>query len=414
MGLFSRLLGRPTPDDFAVMMIGALRAVGDRKERRYDPERFRLVMYEDGQPKGDINLANIYRQYQETPRTGRRYYLSQTAVAFARGTRELPSDYAEARDNLRPKLWSRGGLAQSQRQGILDGRSENVEDFVSFIPVGEHLLGTVAYDWPESTQTIPPEQFTEWGISIYEAMEAARENLAAIPFGRAILSDEAKTARLTIFQHGDTYDASRLLLVDVIRDLPVKGRHVAMVPDRSQLFLTGSDDDVGLKMMVDLGERCLNDQSYGLSLCPLNLDDDIWVDWMPPADHPLYQRFRELKLRWMAPDYTEQKESLDKIHERQGIDIFVASYTIVESRSGRLTSYCVWADGADSLLPETDWVVLVKSGHDGPVASGPWERVRKFAGHLIERTEEYPPRWRVRGFPGSEARAQIGQQALPE
>ena len=47
-------------------------------------------------------------------------------------------------------------------------------------------------------------------------------------------------------------------------------------------------------------------------------------------------------------------------------------------------------------------------GHDGPVAIGDWDRVRAIAGELMESTEHYPPRCRVRGFPDEAAIEAIG------
>src|SRR5436853_346163 len=41
---------------------------------------------------------------------------------------------------------------------------------------------------------------------------------------------------------GDNYDASRLMMLDLVRKMPVRGDYIAMVPNRDTLVITGSDD----------------------------------------------------------------------------------------------------------------------------------------------------------------------------
>ena len=53
---------------------------------------------------------------------------------------------------------------------------------------------------------------------------------------------------------GDCYDASRLLLLDTIRQFRVKGDYIAMVPNRDTLIVTGAEDADGLKAMVGLAK----------------------------------------------------------------------------------------------------------------------------------------------------------------
>jgi hypothetical protein len=416
MDFLDRLLGKPTPDGFAEKLRQALGEAGDPRTFRYGRDGFRLVATEDGEEVGVINLGNLYKQYQDQPSSERKEHLRRSALALGKTKwRVLPDDYEVAKPNLRPKLWSRGGLAEHDREQMAKTGKRAFFDAINYFPVGDHLVGTVAYDWPEATQSIAPEQFEKWGVTVYEAMEDARQNLAAIRFTRGVIGDKADTGQLTIFQEGDNYDAARLLMVDVIRDMPVRGRHVAMVPNRDQLYLTGSDDEIGLKIMIDLAEHGLADQSYGLSMVPLILDDDVWLDWMPPVDHPLHQRFRELKNNWLGPEYADQKEHLDKIHERNGVDIFVASFSGIRNKAdNRLVTYCVWSAGVDTLLPETDLVAFCQSGVEETVAFGPWERVREAAGELMERTEHYPTRWRVREFPAPEALERIGNDGFGE
>jgi len=75
-----------------------------------------------------------------------------------------------------------------------------------------------------------------------------------------------------------------------------------------------------------------------------------------------------------------------------------------------MLSHCMWADGIDSLLPETDDVYLVRPENDTVeiLASGSWAKVRQLTGDLMEPQGLYPERWRVRQFPSETILAQIG------
>jgi len=41
----------------------------------------------------------------------------------------------------------------------------------------------------------------------------------------------------------------------------------------------------------------------------------------------------------------QQKKLLDAAHQRQGIELFVASFSAVQRKDGDVVSYCVWGEG---------------------------------------------------------------------
>jgi hypothetical protein len=65
-------------------------------------------------------------------------------------------------------------------------------------------------------------------------------------------------------------------------------------------------------------------------------------------------------------------------------------------------------EGVDSLLPVTQKVAFMQEGREGPTALGEWNRVVEVAGDLMEPTEDYPRRYRVREFPGAADLEAIG------
>ena len=100
---------------------------------------------------------------------------------------------------------------------------------------------------------------------------------------------------------------------------------------------------------------------------------------------------------WYAAEYNEQKHLLDSLNESQGVDRFVASYSVVE-KDGVVSSYCVWSKGVDSLLPQTDTIALMDSP-EGAAASVPFEIIMDKFGSLFLETDYYPKRYYVRDFP---------------
>jgi len=196
---------------------------------------------------------------------------------------------------------------------------------------------------------------------------------------------------------GDTYDASRITLVDRAQGLEVNGKLVAMVPSRDSLFVTGSEDEAGLATMAAMEEKPLQDP-YALSAVPLIFEDGTWQDWMPPEGHTLRHTFQQMEINWIGPFYHEQAKLLNAVHEKQGIDILVASFSALQNKDGELLTYCVWANGVDSLLPVSQKVAFMK-GEGIAAVFADWSRVIETFGDLMELTEDYPRRYRVREFP---------------
>jgi hypothetical protein len=405
MGFLDRLLGRPSLDRFAAELMRRIREAGETDELRFDRAERSILQIRDGEVVGVMNLANIYGNYRRLPRARRPDFL-RTCVRMAMARhRELPDDFEAASPDLRPRIWPRAALEKERLRGRLGGKEAGLADLPSE-PIGEHLLACLAYDWPESVQSITSDNLDGWGVTVYEAMEVARGNLEQATTMYSRLGEN-----LYCFTSGDSYDASRLTLVDRIQDLELAGKPVAMVPTREQLYITGSEDDLGLRMLAELAGKDLGGP-YTLLGVPLVLDDRQWVEWMPPTDHPTYRLFQKMATGWLVGLYVEQKQLLDALHQREGIDLFVASYSGVEKSDGEVVSYCVWGEGVDSLLPVTQKVAIMKAGQERPVALGSWSRVVEVAGDLLEPTDHYPARFRVRRLPDDTALDAIGKAEM--
>ena len=404
MSFLRRLLGKPTIEEFGDRLVRALRKAAPTDGFRHEAVDHLIIRIRDDKEDGITNLGNVYQTHLTIPRRHRAEHLRHCVRVALSSDRKLPSEFDQARPNLRSRLWTRAGFEQMRLKNLYSEGDTGGLDLPSQ-PVGEHLLACLAYDWPESVQTINDDNLREWGVTNYEALEAALENLEGSIIATSKIGD-----RLYSFITGDTYDAARLMLVERIKDFELDGAPVAMVPNRESIYITGSDDDVGLEILASLAVKGLG-EPYPLSGVPMILQDGEWVDWMPPPSCPSYAKFHELALSFVGSLNDEQKQLLDAAHQRAGIDIFVADLMVRKRPDGSLVSYCVWGEGVDYLLPVPEKVVLVRE-QPGIVAVGEWETVFDIVGHLMELTDHYPRRYRVRDFPDQASLDAIGMAAL--
>ena len=126
----------------------------------------------------------------------------------------------------------------------------------------------------------------------------------------------------------------------------------------------------------------------------LRLDGDEWTPGCPTCRTPL-QGVSATSPPFLGQDYAEQKDLLDKMNIKNGVDVFVATFSVVQAPDGRIFSYAVWAEGVDALLPETDMVVFTR--RDGEASYGRMAKGDGRGGRFDGALEIYPPRYRVTG-----------------
>jgi hypothetical protein len=403
MGLLDQLFGKPSVADFAAQMIQAFRKAGDKTDLRYDAARNRIAQVDADEP-WVANLANMYQTYLKEPRSRRAECVRSLVRGVLTSRKCLPKEFDLARADLRPRLWLREVFEHIRMNGLIEG-GPVVPKAPLCESVGEHLIVTLVYDWPEAVQVLRDEDLSEWGVTFCDAMEVARENLE-----ESTVSCRKIGESLYSFTSGDSYDACRITLLDRIRDLEVSGKQVAMAPNREALFVTGSEDEIGLAMMAAMAEKHLQ-EPYWLSAIPLIFEQGEWQDWIPPEGHPLHRAFKQMEIKWFGRMYADQAKLLNAVHQKQRIDVSVASYSGLKKKDGELVSYCVWGNRADSLLPVTQKVAFMK-GENVPPVFADWSRVIQTFGDLMEPTDDYPRRYRVREFPDEMMIDAIGSTEL--
>ena len=140
---------------------------------------------------------------------------------------------------------------------------------------------------------------------------------------------------------------------------------------------------------------------------PLSPDLYVLVDgaWQVhvPEDQSLRDLWLALKRRRDAIDYAQQQELLNAIHQKEGIDLFVASYKVHERKDGLAYSVCVWSNGVDSSLPHAENIAFMVDPEGGDHFVVGWDAAVAIVGDLLEQEPELvPPRYRVREFPDAE------------
>ena len=402
MGLFDFFSGPPSKEKFAGMVLAELKKLEPEAEYRYDAEKFLLLRPDEG----FINLANVYQEYcqaEASSRSGLLKRFLQSCVASK--SYELPEDFADIHPDLLPVVRSRFYLESA----ILQSKVRGGEGFdMPQMVIGEHLALSLVYDLPTAMRSISQKDLEAWDVTFYEAVEAARQNLEQMGEIKFAVLD----GRVYASASGDNYDASRLMLLDLIRRFDVRGDHVAMVPNRDTLIVTGAKDDEGLAIMCKIAKESF-DKPRPISTIALRLEGDEWTPWLPAEDTPHFADLRELRLRTIGAEYNDQKELLDAMHDQAGEDVYVASFSALQNKeTGRVTSYSVWSEGVHALLPQTDAVMFFRptAPDNGKIVAGAtWEHVRQVVGDLMEPLGLYPERYRVREFPSAAQLERIGK-----
>jgi hypothetical protein len=392
------MFGPPNREKFARLVIAGIRRAGEQRKIHFDSERF--CLRPDADEVSLMNLTNVYAEFCAAAKDLRPKLLSNLVRNWFADRRTLPATFGDVHPDLLPTVRSRTYFEFATLQLKLEG-SRTAADYPQQI-LADHLAIGLVYDLPEAMRTIVAQDLESWGVTFYEALEAACANLRQKEDPVFVSPHEGVYLSAT----GDNYDASRLILIDMVHQFDVRGEMIAMVLNRDTLAITGSDYVDGLKIIVARARQALA-EPRPISTIALRLENDEWQEWLPPLDHSLHHEFALLRMQSLGQQYAEQKELLDEHYQRNGNQVFVATFSAARNtQTGAVNSYCVWSDGAaQSLLPKTDLVYFFRPGADeserGSVISCPWETVERELRPLIEPLDLYPPRFRVRAFPSA-------------
>lgn len=406
MGFLHRLFGKPTRDDFAQMYIKAIRASGDDRPIDYDPKEFKLTI----QGTDFVSfLGNIYEEYLNTPRADRAQHLLRLIGAFQTTEQDLPDSLEKARDLLLPRVRERAYYDLIRLLGNIDHPEER--NFQPKVLCG-HLTVNVIIDFPDAVAEISNSVLGSWNVSLHEVLKVARENLWKI----SNENFELIAPGLYRSPWRDNHDASRMYLHDLIWQLQVKGRHVVATPNRDTLFVTGSDDAEGLLNLAQLIREAAAKPRFMTGQLAV-LTGSQWETFLPDPGSPAHVALANLSVESQGTDYAEQKSILEERHEKNGADVFVASFSSFTKKTGGLhATFCVWTGGVASWLPRTDFIGFIdpeKPKDNQTLGFARWAAVQEHAGNLMKPQQLYPERWEVRKLPPPDCLARMNLKREP-
>ncbi|HYO67291.1 MAG TPA: DUF1444 family protein, partial [Archangium sp.] len=309
-------------DAFARLAMETLRAAGIQGVS-YDPERFLLQVPDaDGQQPFTVFLSNFHAEYLAAP-PERRGEVLQRLLSLHTAPK-VPEAYAAVRSELLPVVRPRSYF---ELAGLLvtSDKAQPAKAPVSWQPVGDVMAVAVVHDGPDTMRYIDPEQLARWGVSFDTARADALENLRR----RSTEPLEQLAPGTCASAWRDNYDTSRLLLEELVRRCPVRGEPVVLLPHRDLLLITGSRDEQGLVLAAERAAQALN-APRAQDGRALRLTSGGWVPFLPERGHRAWPAFHRLAMSSLARDYTEQEERLHQLHERQGVDLFIAGFLVAQ------------------------------------------------------------------------------------
>lgn len=398
----------PRPKRFArTMRRAAVRVAGDRPVRLDEAGFYIQIGPEDSGLV--VHLDNAYAEYVRSKPWRRQavvdhYVASIIVTPLTRKDRDLTLD--DALPNLLPRVRDNAWYFTTALLPLLHGGKEPMS-----LPrrrLNDHLSVELVIDFPTSVQMVSAPVLADWGKTLDDLLPHATDNL----WKRSNERWEVLRPGLYRSPWRDTHDASRLFLHDLVWQLEVSGDHVACIPDRDTLLVTGLDDHEGLQAMSELALEFLKGERY-VTAVPFVLRGREWQALTLPQDHPCHEAVRRMHLASHVRACAGQKEILDRVHEKQSVDQFVASCELLcDNTTGRWFTYAVWAGDLDELLPKVDQIAFADGEPPNIRDHGfaPWERVVEVMGDAMQPQGMEPERWRIQKFPTPEQLQRIAPQ----
>jgi hypothetical protein len=155
-----------------------------------------------------------------------------------------------------------------------------------------------------------------WDVDLDQAFAVAKENL----WDRTRPDGFEGSNGVYWARWGDSYDSSRMLLTELIYRLSVDGDPVAFVPNRDALLVTGTHNIAGLRVILNAGAENHFKQGHPLLPDLFVRDEGAWKHHIPEGPE-LREIWVGMRRQRDGLDYNQQKQLLDKLHEKVDVDI---------------------------------------------------------------------------------------------
>ncbi len=206
-----------------------------------------------------INVANFYDAYRSQP--GQLDTIVQTMVRVL--TSELPERSEQSYEALSPRIFPM--LKPIAMLATVRERNLPMIVYRDFLA---DLMITYVIDEPRSVTFINEQHLEQWGVSAQDLHELALGNLRQRTVERVdyVTTGEGEQ-RLFIFNSQDGYDATRLLLSEILAEWArlLPGRIVIGIPNRDFLVAFSDANDEILRSVAMQVQADAAGREYGLT-----------------------------------------------------------------------------------------------------------------------------------------------------
>lgn len=398
MGLLDFLTGGSPRDRFAKAVMARIRARGWAGPIDYDAETFSLAL-----GKGGVQLEDAFLDRPKMSRARQAEVLEELVTLALMSADPPPATLAEAAEKLLPVIRKRAHVGDVW---LVLPSWEEAAHRLSHAPISESLCALAAIEANIGMRVIDDEQLTRWGVGFDEVMAIAVENLQS---RSAPAKFERDPRGFYTANYRDHYDASRLLLPELLQTLPLKGDPVAIVPERDTLAVAGSEDEGALEAMGAQLESVIPQLTRLISPEPL-----VWRDgaWRPLAHSDASRPIGRLAVIGRLIDARWQAAALEEQLSFDGRAARPAELQPLEGSSRPATWSRIDFGGA-VLAPLADAYVLV-----APKPSGALVRARAdfeaVCGPFAREPDCWPERLVIDRAPTEAQWAQLRAAAVPE
>jgi len=386
-------------DDYAKLVIAEARKARIAESLEYDAKRFVLK-------RGDQRtfLANLFNDYCQADDAHKKRILGNTLALLRQKKEDIPLE--DAKSKVVAAVREQALFSFTTLWWQLEGGTS--EPKIAFEPISTWFARCPVLDFPEYVSMVSSESLRTWDSSFYQLYE----------IGLARLRDctTPKFEKQPGFYVGgwhDDYDNSRILIPEVFSPLHLDGDPVVCLPNRNSLLVTGSEDHAGIQAMLKHAEEIVRTKPRPMNPAPLTLRDGEIADFSVAENSRIFNDVERAKKVSELFYYQQQTETLVKLYEQKGKDLFVANYALNQLETGGYESICVWSKTVPTLLPKTDFVAFfdpTRPESKRKLGRAKWDDVMRIAGDLILDTEMFPGRFYVSKFPTDEQLAAVIQK----
>ncbi|MEO1270684.1 MAG: hypothetical protein AAFX99_21565 [Myxococcota bacterium] len=373
------------PEMFAKAVCAAYDAAGITYT--YLPERFAIHS-----ETGYLLLGNFFDEYQNLSEPEPQQAVIDRLLRLAQSPPStLPTDWAEAEGNILARVRVLSYYTRARLQLAQLDRDAPDPSFIH-APFAPGMAIEAVYDLPLRILPIGPKQVEAWQQDTATLIATGVRNLKAInPNPFTTIADGVFIANT-----GDSYDSSRMCLIDDIKALPLQGAPLAIAPIRDALIICGSEHPDGRAVALQVIQSQLEAQRRE-SFEPYILRDGGWQRWTPDPSDPQAEPWVLLCQQYLAGEYSLLKEMLDALHGDEGP--YVAPFKVIRSKEGEILSYTNWPQSEGGWMPQANLVALTDIETMNTILA-PWSVIADRP--ELERVPNIdPPLWSVASAPDS-------------